>query len=92
MILFQDVLRFNQKKAIIFSVLVSAALFSTYHHFDFFSNLTAEPFNFIVFTFRTIAGIYFAVLFAFRGFAITAGTHAFYDVIVVFINAFFLRS
>lgn len=92
MILFQDALRFDRKKAIIFSVLVSAAMFSAYHHFDFLSGQTTEPFNSTVFAFRTIAGIYFAALFAFRGFAITAGTHVFYDIIVVFVNVFFLRS
>jgi len=34
-----------------------------------------------------MAGIYFAVLFAIRGFGITAGTHAFYNIIAVSITA-----
>lgn len=34
------------------------------------------------FVFRTLAGIYFAVLFCWRGFGIAAAAHAFYDVIV----------
>jgi len=49
-------------------------------------------FNSIRFAFRTIAGIYFAVLFAIRGFGITAGTHAFYDIIATIINAVFFSS
>lgn len=91
MILFQDILRLNRKNAVIFSVIFSAAMFSAHHHIDFFSGQTIEHFNATAFAFRTIAGIYFAALFAFRGFAITAGTHAFYDIIVVFINAFFIN-
>lgn len=34
------------------------------------------------FVFRFVAGIFFAVLFVFRGFGIAAGTHAAYDVLV----------
>jgi len=50
------------------------------------------PFNWTEFGFRTIAGIYFAVLFAIRGFGVTAGTHAFYDIIATIINAAFFSS
>jgi hypothetical protein len=94
MLLFQDVLRLGHGNAVIASVLVSAALFSAYHHVDFFSGqfYQRDPFNWTEFGFRTIAGVYFAVLFAIRGFAITAGTHAFYDVIATAINAVFFSS
>jgi len=91
MLLLQDVLRLNHKNSIVLSVLISAALFSAHHHIDFFSGQpnAADPFNLKRFAFRTIAGIYFAVLFAFRGFGITAGTHAFYNIIAVSITARF---
>lgn len=91
MILFQDVFRFGYKNSIISAVLISAALFSAHHHIVFISGRLAvtAPFNWTEFSFRTIAGIYFAVLFAVRGFGITAGTHAFYDVMAVFINTYF---
>lgn len=91
MLLFQDVLRFNHKNSLVLSVLISAALFSAHHHIDFFSGQpnSNDPFNAIKFAFRTIAGIYFAVLFAIRGFGITAGTHAFYDIIATIINSIF---
>lgn len=94
MLLFQDVLRLNHRNSIILSVLVSAALFSAHHHIDFFSGqlYRTDPFNWTKFGFRTIAGAYFAVLFAIRGFGITAGTHAFYDVIAAVINAVFFSS
>jgi len=89
MLLFQDVMRFSHKKSIILSVLFSAALFSAHHHIDFLSGQpnTNDPFNLTEFVFRTIAGVYFAALFAIRGFGITAGTHAFYNIIAVSITA-----
>ena len=94
MVLFQNVFRLSRKNSIILSVLVSAALFSAHHHIDFFSGRLYQrgPFNLTEFGFRTIAGIYFAVLFAIRGFGITAGAHAFYDIIATVINAAFFTS
>jgi hypothetical protein len=94
MLLFQDVLRLTHTNSIVLSVLISAALFSAHHHIDLLSGQpnANDPFNSIRFAFRTIAGIYFAVLFAIRGFGITAGTHAFYDIIATIINAVFFSS
>ncbi len=93
MLLFQDFLRVNHKSSIILSVLVSAALFSAHHHIVFVNGQlsSSAPFNWTEFIFRTIAGIYFAVLFAIRGFGITAGTHAFYDILATVINAAFFQ-
>jgi hypothetical protein len=94
MLLFQDLLRLTHKNSIVLSVLISAALFSAHHHIDLLSgqpNIN-DPFDSVRFAFRTIAGIYFAVLFAIRGFGITAGTHAFYDIIATIINAIFFSS
>jgi hypothetical protein len=89
MLLLQNVLRLDHKNSIVLSVLISAALFSAHHHIDFFSGQpnAIDPFNLTRFAFRTIAGIYFAILFAIRGFGITAGTHAFYNIIAVSITA-----
>jgi len=86
-------MRLTYKNSIILSVLISAALFSAHHHVDFLSGQAnaADPFTLGRFVFRTIAGVYFAVLFAIRGFGITAGTHAFYDIIATVINAVFLQ-
>jgi membrane protease YdiL (CAAX protease family) len=96
MLLFQDVLGLSHNNSIILSVLVSAALFSAYHHVDLFSGqiyqVQTDPFNWTKFGFRTMAGVYFAVVFAIRGFGITAGTHAFYDVIATILNAVFFSS
>lgn len=93
MIIFQDVLRIEYRRSIILSVIVSAVLFSGHHHIVFLNGQFAasEPFELVRFTFRMIAGVYFAVLFAVRGFGITAGTHAFYDIIAVIVNAVFFQ-
>lgn len=93
MLLFQDILRLPYKNSIVLSVLISAALFSAHHHIDFLSGRpnAADPFNMTEFVFRTIAGVYFAALFAVRGFGITAGTHAFYNIMAVSITARFFQ-
>jgi len=91
MLLFQDVLRLSRKNSLILSVLISAALFSAHHHIALIDGQFGQTttFNWTEFVFRTIAGIYFAILFAIRGFAITAGTHAFYDIIATLVNSAF---
>jgi hypothetical protein len=94
MMLFQDVLRLSHKSSIILSVLVSAALFSAHHHIVFLDGELGRvtDFNWTKFCFRAIAGVYFAILFAVRGFGITAGTHAFYDIIATIVNAAFFEQ
>jgi membrane protease YdiL (CAAX protease family) len=89
MLLLQDVLGINQHSAIIIAVLISAALFGAHHHIDFLTGRAnqSDLFDWSKFAFRTMAGVYFAALFAIRGFGITAGTHAFYDIIATLINA-----
>lgn len=91
MILFQDICRLSRRISIVLSILVSAALFSAYHHIIYLEGqfVQSSPFSWPEFGFRAIAGVYFAVLFAVRGFGITAGAHAFYDIIAVFMNALF---
>ena len=94
MTLFQNVLQLSRKSSIILAVLISAALFSAHHHIDFLTGQLnpRDQFNLAKFSFRTIAGVYFAVLFAIRGFGITAGTHAFYDIIATVMNAAFFQQ
>lgn len=91
MILFQDLLGMSHINSVVLAVLISAGLFSAHHHIDLFSGRpnAIDPFDLTEFIFRTIAGIYFAFLYAIRGFGITAGTHAFYNIIAVTITAEF---
>ena len=58
--------------------LASAMFFSAAHHLGPYG----EPFDGYTFLFRTVAGVYFAVLYQLRGFGIAVGAHACYDVIV----------
>ncbi|MBN1795291.1 MAG: CPBP family intramembrane metalloprotease [Sedimentisphaerales bacterium] len=94
MIIFQDLLRISHSNSIIMAVLVSAALFSAHHHIVFIDGQfrLVESFSLGVFFFRTIAGVYFASLFAVRGFGITAGAHSFYDIIATLINVLFFSG
>lgn len=94
MLVLQDILRVHPRTAIIVSVLVSAALFSAHHHVVLVNGHFDQmfPFSWTAFSFRTMAGVYFAVLFALRGFGITAGTHAFYDIIATCLNAAFFTQ
>jgi membrane protease YdiL (CAAX protease family) len=64
--------------AVPIAAIVSALLFSAAHHVGPYG----EKMNSYVFLFRTMAGVYFALLFQFRGFAVAAGAHACYDVLV----------
>jgi hypothetical protein len=61
-------------------VLLSAVAFSSYHYLS-----PVEHFQWRSFAFRTLAGVYFGVLFLCRGFGITAATHAAYDILILFV-------
>jgi hypothetical protein len=90
MFFFETVLGIRHIKAVIISVIISSVLFSLHHHFVFLNGQftrTADIFTMARFTFRTIAGVFFAIIFAVRGFGIAAGTHAFYDIIATLLNA-----
>jgi membrane protease YdiL (CAAX protease family) len=92
--LFQHLVGLNHINAVVLAVLVSAALFSAHHHVVWIDGQIGRtaPFSWAEFGFRTAAGVYFAGLFALRGFGITAGTHAFYDILATLVNAFFFTS
>lgn len=64
--------------AFLLATLASAALFAAAHNVGPYG----ETFNAHVFLFRALAGVYFALLYALRGFGIAVGTHAGYDVLV----------
>ena len=62
-----------------YAVILSAILFSSFHF------IGAESFNQEAFAVRFIAGIFLAFLYVQRGFGITAITHSFYDIFVIFL-------
>lgn len=89
MLLFQDVFGMKKKPAVILSVVISALLFSIHHHIFYANGQFHQGDIFTVgkFIFRSVAGVYFAVLYAVRGFGITAGTHAFYNILAAVLRA-----
>jgi membrane protease YdiL (CAAX protease family) len=62
----------------ILGVVVSSLIFSAAHHVG----PAGEPLEWFKFSFRFLAGVFFAILFLYRGFGIAAGTHAGYDILV----------
>ena len=76
-LLLRDLLRLRKRAVCVLLVLISAVLFSAYHY------LGNEPFDLRNFVFRTLAGVYFGLLFLVRGFGITAGAHAAYDLFLL---------
>jgi hypothetical protein len=90
MIFLETILGIRHIRAVIISVIISSVLFSLHHHFVFLNGQftrTADIFTMTRFTFRTVAGVFFAIIFAVRGFGIAAGAHAFYDIIATLLNA-----
>lgn len=75
-----DVLGVGRTRAYLLMVVISSLLFAGYHY------LGDEPFSGRIFAFRTLAGAFFSLVFAFRGFGITAGTHTAYDILLVLIR------
>ncbi len=67
--------------SLVLAVIGASFLFSGAHHFG----PQGEEFSWYCFGFRTAAGLCFAIIFLVRGFGIAAGTHALYDVLVVFV-------
>jgi membrane protease YdiL (CAAX protease family) len=61
---------------------LSSFLFSAVHHIP----PLGDPLSLGVFTFRVLAGIFFGLLFWFRGFAVAVYTHALYDVYVLLVR------
>ncbi|MDA1038896.1 MAG: CPBP family intramembrane metalloprotease [Planctomycetota bacterium] len=64
--------------AAISGVLLTSLLFSGAHYVG----PLGDTFSLYSFTFRTLAGLFFSVIFLTRGFGIAAGAHAAYDLLV----------
>jgi hypothetical protein len=82
---FQDLMKAKETAAVLVAVAVSALLFAGHHYIGFenghFYQLQ-ERFSVGSFIFRSMAGVYFAMLLRYRGFGVIAGTHAAYDVLM----------
>jgi membrane protease YdiL (CAAX protease family) len=79
-LLIRDVLRVTPGWSSLWVVVLSSIAFASYHYLS-----PAEHFQWRSFMFRTAAGVYFGLLFLLRGFGITAGAHAAYDILILFL-------
>ncbi|MCC8108597.1 MAG: CPBP family intramembrane metalloprotease [Planctomycetes bacterium] len=74
------------------AAILQALVFSAFHHLPGGPEeiVTVDQFyaHLPVFTFRTLAGIYFAIIYIERGFGIAAGSHAGYDLMIVLLEMF----
>ena len=66
------------RQALVGAVIATSILFSAAHYIG----PHGQSFDASSFTFRLVAGGFFGVLFAYRGFGVAAGTHALYDILV----------
>jgi hypothetical protein len=71
-------LKLNVTWAAVMAVVCTSLTFAIAHHVG----PTGEAFRLFPFAFRLLAGLFFAAIFVLRGFGITVGTHAAYDLLV----------
>ncbi len=69
----------GKRRAWLIALAVSSVLFSLAHHIG----PSGEAFTFAAFIYRCLAGVFFALVYQVRGFAVAAWTHALYDVYVL---------
>lgn len=84
LVLLEDVFKLKSAGVTLIAVAISAGLFSAHHYIGFAGGKVTvlEEFQLGSFVFRTIAGVYFAMLFRYRGYGVTAGTHAAYNIML----------
>ncbi|EDM76614.1 CAAX amino terminal protease family protein [Plesiocystis pacifica SIR-1] len=69
----------NRGQALVIAVVVSSLVFSLAHHIG----PSGEAFTFAAFVYRTLAGVFFALIYQVRGLAVAVWTHAIYDIYVL---------
>jgi Type II CAAX prenyl endopeptidase Rce1-like len=88
--LFVDLLALPEKYGGAAAIGVSAVAFALYHFVrvtpDAWVGFTLEGFDWGRFAFFTLAGVYLALIYVIRGFGVVVGTHALYDVLIVWTN------
>lgn len=78
MTVFQRIFRMPDKWSAVLAVFLTSLTFSVAHYIG----SGGEEFSLFSFTFRATAGCFFASVFLLRGFGITVGCHAVYDLMV----------
>ncbi|UCE61020.1 MAG: CPBP family intramembrane metalloprotease [Phycisphaerales bacterium] len=77
-----DVLRLGRTSVAMSAILLSSLAFAAHHC----QPIGIEPFESTRFIFRTMAGVYLALIFWYRGYGSAAGCHAAYNVALVVIG------
>jgi membrane protease YdiL (CAAX protease family) len=80
--LLEKVLGLGRWVAVTVALLASSVLFSAMHHIPPYG----DPLHVGVFLFRVLAGVFFGLVFYFRGFAVAVYTHALYDIYVLLVR------
>ena len=80
--LFERVFTWRRLVAVVAAFAISSFAFSAVHHIP----PLGDPLSLDVFTFRALAGVFFGLLFWFRGLAVAVYTHAFYDIYVLLLR------
>ena len=83
MVLLQRVFKMKAGWSAFLAVFLTSLSFSVAHYIG----SAGEAFSLFSFTFRMTAGCFFATVFLFRGFGITVGCHALYDLVVGVLTA-----
>ncbi len=69
----------GEQRAFVIALVLSSVAFSLAHHIG----PAGEAFSFAAFVYRLLAGVFFALVFHVRGFAVAVWTHFLYDVYVL---------
>ncbi len=72
------IMEFPSRWAVVMSAISTSFMFALAHHIG----PAADAFNLFTFSFRAAAGMFFSTIFFIRGFGITVGCHAAYDLLV----------
>jgi len=74
----------TDRPSVVVAVLLTSLAFAAAHYVGPYGEpLDWHSFEFwFSFVFRSLAGVFFSVLFVYRGFGIAAGSHAGYDILV----------
>lgn len=73
-----SLLGWSSGRGLFWGIVITSLLFSAAHYVG----PLGDTLDLYSFTFRALAGLFFGLLFVVRGFGITAGTHAAYDMLV----------
>ncbi len=82
-ILAADLLKLDRGGVAVAAVILSSLAFAAHHH----PPIGRDPFDGIRFLFRTVAGVYLAAIFWFRGYGPAAGCHAAYNAALVVLGS-----